>query len=43
VPLFLVEFGAQAAEVLRILGLFVGFARGALADAFIVVEAGGVG
>ena len=37
--LLLVQFGAQAAEVLGLLGVGVAFAGFAFADAFIVVEA----
>ena len=37
----LVEFGAQAGQVLGVFGDFVGFASGALAEAFFVVEAVG--
>ena len=40
-PGFLVQFGAQAAEVLGLGGCSVGFAGGAFAEAFVVVESVG--
>ena len=39
VPFLCVHLGAQTREILRVLADSVGFARGALADSFIVVEA----